>query len=46
MQFMLKLSTRTGIGFVDYDEVCQKKVDCRRFIGNMSQLPEKILIFD
>jgi len=31
------------IGFVDYDEVCQKKVDCRRFIGNLIQLPEILI---
>lgn len=31
------------IGFVDYDEVCQKKVDCRRFIGNLSDLPDILI---
>ncbi len=28
------------IGFVDYNEICQSKTNCRRFIGNLSQLPD------
>lgn len=28
------------IGFVDYDEICRRKVDNNRFIGNLNQLPE------
>ncbi len=28
------------LGFVDYNEICQSKNNCRRFIGNLGQLPD------
>lgn len=28
------------IGFIDYNEICQSKIKCSRFIGNLSQLPD------
>jgi exopolysaccharide biosynthesis polyprenyl glycosylphosphotransferase len=31
------------IGFVDYDEICARKVDSSRFIGNLSQLPDILI---
>jgi exopolysaccharide biosynthesis polyprenyl glycosylphosphotransferase len=31
------------IGFVDYNEICQGKANCRRFIGNLSELPDILI---